>query len=89
MFIKELSLYVDFLKEELQSSSAGVVERTAKYFTDFKNNLLVGIEHYHEVAEQLQREQRAAFVRDLDALMAEIEKCFGDVRPALGLQSPA
>jgi len=85
MLIKELSLYVDFLKEELRSNSTGVIERTTKYFADFKSNLLDGIEHYREVASQLRREQRAAFVKDLDALMSEIESCFSELHPALGL----
>lgn len=74
MFIKELSLYVDYLRGEIHKSSEGLLNRTATYFNDFKNNLHTAINHYQEIAEQFSLEQREKFLNDLDALFEEIEK---------------
>jgi flagellin-specific chaperone FliS len=74
MFIKELSLYVDHLRNEIQKASDGLIDRTAKNFQDFKNNLLSAIEYYQGLAEQFSMEQKEKFLSDLDALFEEIEK---------------
>ncbi len=86
MLITELQLYVDYLKEELRDQSDGLIERTSKYFMEFKTNLLVGIEHYQEMAGQLGLEQRQAFVKELDALLAEIEETFSSAQLTLAVQ---
>jgi len=73
MFIKELSLYVERLKEEIHKVSEGLLDKTAKNFQDFKNNLLSAIEYYQNLAEQFSIEQKEKFLSDLDALFEEIE----------------
>lgn len=74
VFIRELSLYVDYMRRELLKESEGLLDRTAKYFEDFKHNLHTGIEYYQELAEQFSQEQKEKFLNDLDALFEEIEK---------------
>ncbi len=73
MFVRELSIYVDYLKFELKKTSDGLLDKTNKYFQGFKDNLISGIEHYHEIAEQFNQEQRDKFKKELDILLAEIE----------------
>ena len=73
MFIKELSLYVDYLKDELKKTSDGLLDKTTKYFQEFKNNLLSGIDHHYEIAEQFNQTQKEKFKKDLDILLNEIE----------------
>ena len=86
MFISELTLYVDYLKEELRDQSEDLIERTAKYFLEFKKNLLLGIDHYQKMASQLGLEQRQAFIKELDALLADIEDTFSAAQTTLALQ---
>jgi hypothetical protein len=74
MFIKELSLYVDHLRSEIQKASEGLIDRTSKNFQDFKSNLLSAIEYYQNLAEQFSAEQKEKFLSDLDTLFEEIEK---------------
>ncbi len=74
MFVKELSLYVDYLRRELQETSEGLIDKTAKCLTDVKSNLKAGIEHYQSIAEQFGQEQKEKFLNDLEALFDEIEK---------------
>jgi len=74
MFVKELSLYVDYLRRELQETSEGLIDKTAKCLADVKHNLISAIEYYQEISEQFGQEQRERFLKDLDALFGEIEK---------------
>ncbi|MCH8026548.1 MAG: hypothetical protein IID63_00335 [candidate division Zixibacteria bacterium] len=74
MFIRELSLYVDYLRDELQRASEGLLDKTTKSFQEFKQNLNDAIEYYKKLAEQFSSEQRERFLRELDALFEEIEK---------------
>ncbi len=73
MFIKEINLYIDFLKDEMKKTSDGLLDKTTKYFQEFKQNLLSGIEHYYEIADQFNQIQREKFQKDLDNLLDEIE----------------
>ena len=74
MFIREVSLYVDYLRGEVQKTSEELLDKTAERFVDFKHNLISGIEYYRNLAEQFSLEQREGFLRDLDKLFSEIEK---------------
>ena len=74
MFVKELSLYVDYLRQELQETSEGLIDKTAKCLQDVKQNLNSGIEHYRNIAEQFGQEQKEKFLNDLEVLFEEIEK---------------
>lgn len=73
MFIKEINLYLDYLKNEMKKTSDGLLDKTTKYFQEFKQNLLSGIEHYYEITEQFNQTQKEKFQKDLDNLLNEIE----------------
>lgn len=83
MFIKELSLYVDYLRRELQETSEGLLNKTAKCLQDVKHNLISAIEYYQDIAEQIGQEQRERFLKDLDTLFGEIEKILPESTPAI------
>lgn len=74
MFIRELSLYVDYLRDELQRAADGLLVKTTKSFLEYKQNLNDAIEYYKNLAEQFSSEQRERFLRDLDTLFEEIER---------------
>lgn len=46
MFIKELTLYVSYLKNKIAESTAEISAKEVKFFSTFKENLLKGIEYY-------------------------------------------
>ena len=74
MFIKELMLYVDYLREEKRKFSLKLSARTPEYFQKFKGNLIAGIEYYRCLAHQFIEEQRSRFLEDLKALQNELER---------------
>jgi hypothetical protein len=73
MFIKELMLYVDYLREEKRKFSLKLSARTPEHFHKFKGNLLAGIEYYRRLAYQFIEEQRSRFLDDLKVLQNEVE----------------
>jgi len=46
MFTREIMLYIDFLHKEMEKFSLNLSTRKEKYFREFKQNLLEGIEYY-------------------------------------------
>ena len=46
MFIKELSLYINYLREKIDESEKPVPEKQLKYFSAFQKNMFDGIEYY-------------------------------------------
>ncbi|MBP6558011.1 MAG: hypothetical protein KA213_06565, partial [Flavobacterium sp.] len=46
MFVKELTMYVDYLKNELDNYTEEFTTAQLKKWNAFKNNMLVGIEYY-------------------------------------------
>ncbi|MBI3602159.1 MAG: hypothetical protein HY209_04630 [Candidatus Omnitrophica bacterium] len=71
MFIKELRMYVDYLKGDIQKSLDSLNEHKAKYFTEFKNNLLEGIEYYRGLFPQMVEET----VELRTKMLNELEEC--------------
>ena len=56
MFVNELNLYVDYLKNDIQKKMQSVSEKQTKFFNVFKNNLLSGIEYYNNLLPKLKHE---------------------------------
>jgi len=56
MFVKELGIYVDYLKNEIEDSVETINERKLKYFEEFKNNLLSGIGYYDSLVKEMKEE---------------------------------
>lgn len=76
MFIAELELYLEYLRAELRNNADGVIERTAKYFTEFRENLGDGIKYYQNLAQQLRQDTRERFLEQLDELSRELDGLF-------------
>lgn len=69
MFIKELGMYIDYLRKDIEKSLTCMNAQKAKYFIEFKNNLLVGIEYYQGLFPQMTEESaefRAKMLKDLE-----------------------
>lgn len=69
MFINELNLYIDYLKKEIAKNAGPVNGRQNKSLTQFKSNLLAGIEYYRRLVIFMIRETdeyREAFKEELN-----------------------
>ena len=69
LFVKELSMYVDYLKREINESIDAINEKKQKYFEEFKDNLISGIEYYKEIIDDMKEESdiyKAKMVEELE-----------------------
>ena len=74
LFIRELAIYMDHLREEFEKYSLELSTRAPKYFREFKDNLLSGIEYYCSWAEHFIDEKRNCFLDDLQSLRETLER---------------
>ncbi|MFZ5979375.1 MAG: hypothetical protein ACOYVF_01980 [Candidatus Zixiibacteriota bacterium] len=81
MFIRELELYIEYLKKELETTSRELLEKTSQYFREFKENLLSGAEYYQKMAEEFNQKRKEKFIRDLNHLRQEIDKLLVGLDP--------
>ena len=68
MFIRELGIYLDYLESELDKNRIGLPNaHNEKYFQEFMDTLMEGIEYYRgEFLQHLPEEQKEGFVQELD-----------------------
>lgn len=83
MLIKELSLYVDYFREEFQIATEEFTDRTAKRYLEFKRNLNCGIDHYRELAERFSEQQKERFHSALDSLYEEIDNIHAELEDSM------
>ncbi|MFH2034806.1 MAG: hypothetical protein ABIJ45_00240 [Candidatus Zixiibacteriota bacterium] len=74
--LNELSLYVEYLKKELDNFSNGMTIRTPQYFDEFLANLKNGVQYYSELANNFGKNQKERFIKDLEDLKAEMETLY-------------
>lgn len=77
MFINELHLYVDFYKKELNKAVDQMNKKQEKYFTNFRSNLLKGIEYYQNMIPDLSKKKEELMDKmnqELDEIKAKVEQ---------------
>jgi len=72
LFIRELSINVRYLREEIDRCVLKLSEQTSSYFEKFRSNLLGAIEHYRELAEEFISDQRESFRSELDRIGSDL-----------------
>jgi len=73
VFIKELQLYVDYMRKEMAEVALGVSERTQEYFSEFATNMLDGINYYRSICDEVLTNIQDRFLSDLAELQETIE----------------
>jgi len=72
VFIKELNLYIDYLKADLQKNLKDLNEKKRKSLNNFKQQLQQGINYYKELANELPH-KTAAFIDSWHASLNSAE----------------
>ena len=73
MFERELALYINYLREEIEKISIGLSTRKQEYFDDFKQNLCDGIEYYRRFPESIIKDKWNSFLEELKTLYEDVE----------------
>ena len=76
MFIKEIEICMSFLKKEFNRYSLGLSPQTPKYFENFKENLLKGVEYYLQRADDFFEKQQESFLADLGKFKKELNSVY-------------
>ena len=70
MFLRELALYVDYLRNELAKQKIGVASNPPGYFREFVGNLLSGVDYYRRLANRLAGASQDSLPRSTRGLAA-------------------
>ena len=73
MFLRELGLYVDYLRGELEKFSLELSTRKRDFFEEFRLNLLEGIDYYQGRAEKLFNDEWELLRGELAAIRDSLE----------------
>jgi hypothetical protein len=76
MFVKELGLYVDYLRKEVDNYPAGLAVNRASFLTGMRENLNKGIEYYQELSSQFAEDSRKKFLAGLEMMGQALEPLY-------------
>lgn len=68
MLLRELALYIAYLRDEQARQRLGLTASSPAYWAEYQKNLLGGIEHYRCLAEQFPAQMRTSFLDELGRL---------------------
>ncbi len=77
MFIKELTIYIDFLKRSLQETKDSISDKQRKYLSTFAKNLTEGIAYYETVFGSVKNafeSSKSQILDDLDRGMTTLNR---------------
>jgi len=83
MFIKELKIYIDFLKKKIEEPSGSITNKQKKYFLTFVKNLKEGVDYYYDLFNELKdtlEETKTSFLSDLDASMKTLNQLHLEIK---------
>ncbi|MBU1012089.1 MAG: hypothetical protein KKG99_03735 [Bacteroidetes bacterium] len=69
MFVKELGIYIDYLKERIEETKTSMTAKQEKYFESFEKNLEAGISYYQKMFGEMKgkfEDAKTNILRDLD-----------------------
>jgi hypothetical protein len=72
MFLRELAISIDYLRNEMLKQRIGIVSYPADYFREYGENLLEGVRHYRQLASHLAQDVGAPFLERLESLQQEV-----------------
>jgi len=73
MFVRELEIYVEYLRTQIAKAGDGLASITPEYVREFKENLLAGIAHYRQRAGHIAASLRDRFLESLSAQQTAID----------------
>lgn len=82
MFIKELNIYLDYFKKEIQKSADNLNRKQAKYLDRFASNLNDGIEYYSTIFGKVQsrfEDKKTAILKELEDGKQTLQKMIGEI----------
>jgi hypothetical protein len=76
MFIKELNLYIDYLKNQYEETKTAMTTKQEKYLQNFAKNLNEGIRYYQNMFE----EAKESFKDAKDRILTDLNRSEGELQ---------
>jgi hypothetical protein len=73
MFIKELDIYIEFLKNKIEETQLLITGKQKKYLTNFVENLVKGANYYHQLFSTI----KDNFTTEKNGIITELDACLG------------
>jgi len=70
MFMKELKIYIDFLKEKIEEMKVSITKKQETYLLNFEKNLIEGINYYYSLFSELKgnfEDSKSTILNDLES----------------------
>jgi hypothetical protein len=88
MFIKELTIYIDYLKNKIEEAGVSISEKQAKYHSAFIKNLEDGIEYYSNLFHEFRDRFESAgsgITKALDESKKTLNKMIAELKKEIEL----
>ena len=72
-FVRELAIYVEHLQKQISLFAIGLCDHTSQYLREFRDNLLLGVDYYMELASKNIAGLTETFTANLARIRKEIE----------------
>jgi hypothetical protein len=82
MFIKELSIYIDYLKNKIDETKNTRTNNQEKYLLTFANNLKDGVNYYSGLFDEMKdkfEDTKTKIVSDLDSCKDSLQQLFHEI----------
>ncbi len=82
MFIKELSIYIDYLKNKIDETRNSRTSKQEKYLLTFANNLKEGVNYYSGLFNEMKgkfEDTKAKIMSDLDSCADSLHQLFMEI----------
>ena len=76
MFVKELGIYVDYLKNKIEEAKTSMTQKQEKYLDSFEKNLEAGISYYQKLFGELKgrfEDVKSNILRDLETNLKALQ----------------
>lgn len=73
VFVKELGLYVEYLRKEIKMFPLGLATNSAAFLSGMRENLFKGIDYYQALSTHLQDDSKKAFLDGLQKMQTALE----------------
>ncbi len=87
MFVKELALYIDYLRDRIDETKTTMTKKQEKYLTNFSANLKTGIDYYQNLFSGLKNnfvEAKSNILHELESSHKELQKLNSKKKELIG-----
>ncbi len=83
MFVKELNIYIEYLKNRIEESNISMTKKQEKYLHSFTNNMNEGIDYYKGLFSDLKdkfADTRDSILEELNISSKALSKLFSEIK---------